>query len=67
MNNIIQQECIPVGYVTPASMVISLDPEVDTPWIKRQTSPIVNTEWDRCKNITFPKLRLRAVIIIHGQ
>ena len=94
----VKQECIPVGCVAPASMVISrtshavfsgggvgvcpcrclprgmsaqrgvqtpLDPEIDThnprPRGKRQTPP-VNRMTDRCKDITFPHFRLRAVI-----
>ena len=49
------------------------DPESDSPWTQRQThprhprdpeadTPLMNRMTDRCKNITFPQLRLRAVI-----
>ena len=44
--------------------VFSPDPEPDTP---PHTHTHLWTEWltDRCKNITFPQLRLRAVKILN--
>ena len=57
----IRQECIPVGCIPPALYRTrgggSL-PDRDLP-------PPVNKITDRCKNITFPQLRLRAVIKAH--
>ena len=45
-----------------------IDPPTETPWIETPLSrdppgqrPPVNSITDRCKNITLPQLRLRAV------
>ena len=64
----IKQECIPVGCVPPAAVAVGGSPS-GTP--RDQTPPgpgqnptlPMNRITDTCKNITFPQLRLRAVIM----
>ena len=60
---ILQQECIPVGCVPSAAVTVSGG------WVSRGVCvcpggvhPPVNRITDRCKNITFPQLRLRTII-----
>ena len=63
-----KQECIPVGCVPPALPPGTRHPlgpgtpRNQTPLVPG-TPPHVNRITDTCKNITFPQLRLRAVII----
>ena len=88
-----EQECIPVGCVPPASMVMSTGGVYPGGWgsggclprgvgVQEECLPIwgvhapswsiamhagihtdpVNRMTDRCKNITFPQLRLWAII-----
>ena len=67
-----EQECIPVGCVPPAVVAVSpathaplpctplLSPPHTPPFAAH--APTVNRITDTCENITFPQLRLRAVI-----
>ena len=71
INRNVKQECIPVGCIPPAlppygGSLCDRDPPDRNPppgqippWTE---TPPVNRITDRCKNITFPQLRLRAVM-----
>ena len=64
---VITQECIPVGCVPSAAVAVSGGGEgewptvgvcLQVPLLELYTPP--NRITDRCKNITFPQLRLRT-------
>ena len=59
INNLGQQECIPVGCVPPAALAIwgvstRHPPRTRLP-LPRSRHPPVNRMTDRCKNITLPQ------------
>ena len=58
----IKQECIPVGCVPYATADVSGGGGVSARGCRGCTPPPMNIITDRCKNITFPQLRLQMVI-----